>query len=152
MMAYKAYRGKAKEDGRWVYGAYYPHMPPLIAEGDEDIDNIRHFIIVVEPSLIGMERPTKMVEVISDSVGQYIGRIDVHSEHVFEGDILLAEDFRDSDVPKFIGVVEFNNSSFLINQGDFMKHYRWMDYDVEVIGNICDDNLEDLELRYERRT
>ena len=65
---------------------------------------------------------------------QFTGLLDKKGKKIYEGDIVR---FRDACDYKhtWSGFVDFADGSFRIN-GDFIKHYRWIDYEVEVIGNI----------------
>ena len=79
--------------------------------------------------------------VISATVGQYTGRNDKNGVKVFEDDIVKCHDTLKDRT--FVGVVGYDSCSFMICDGG-TSHYRWDDYDVEVIGNIH-DNPELLE-------
>ena len=56
---------------------------------------------------------------------------------IFEGDIVQGKDRLEKHLEVF-GYIDHKNGSFVIT-GDFMTHYRWLDYEVEVIGNIHDN-------------
>lgn len=79
--------------------------------------------------------------VFPETVGQYTGRKDKNGVKVFEGDIIKCRDILTNRT--FTGVVSYGSCSFAIYDGS-CSHYRWMDYDVEVIGN-AHDNPELLE-------
>lgn len=125
------FRGKRVADGKWLYGYYsdekaedtdFPCIVPLVPVPDYDW------------------------AVDSETVGQYIGLTDKNGKKVFEGDIVKANDAHTK--MSFIGVVKFDNGSFYICDSNFNSHYRWMDYEVEIIGNIY-DNPELLDVSYE---
>jgi uncharacterized phage protein (TIGR01671 family) len=80
--------------------------------------------------------------VYTDTVGQYTGLTDKNDKKIFEGDIVRGNDNLEMDL-EVSGYIDHQNGSFVI-VGDFMTHYRWLDYEVEVIGNIH-DNPELLE-------
>ena len=117
------FRGKRVDNGEWVYGGIsFQHNKAFIYTDDLPYDNT--------------------VEIDPATVGQYIGRKDKNNKKVWEGDLVRC---RDSYEPlTFQGKVSFDNASFFVKT-DTGGHYRWMDYEVEVIGNIF-DNIEPLEV------
>lgn len=78
---------------------------------------------------------------------QYAGLEDYFGKEVFMGDIVSVTDTYNNN-HKFYGVVEFDNASFMINQGDTCKHYRWIDYSFVVLGNVH-ENPELIEKLFE---
>jgi len=58
--------------------------------------------------------------------------------------IVEVKDHYPAGVSMFTGVVMFDNGSFMI-KSDIGAHYRWLDYEAEVLGNIF-DNPELLEV------
>ena len=84
--------------------------------------------------------------VYTDTLGQFTGLTDMNGKKIFEGDIVHVHDRLlrcDKPFHEFDGVIEHQNGSFVI-VGGIMTHYRWLDYDVTVLGNIH-DNPELLE-------
>ena len=111
------FRGERTDGGGWVEGAYLSHIDTnkiIVKDGDADSVFIFH---TVKPQ----------------TVAQYIGRDDINGRKIFEGMRVRATDNMPDGVEPFEGVVIFTNCSFAIKSGHTI-HYRWMDYEVEVIG------------------
>ena len=78
------------------------------------------------------------VDVTPNTIGEYTGGKDTNGVRIFEGDIVRIHNTLikpDKPFHKFEGVVDFKDSSFCIVREE-ITHYRWMDYEIEVIGNI----------------
>ena len=105
------FRGERTDGGGWVEGYYKAYVGRF--HNDE-----LHYI---GDNLVN-----------SQSVGQYIGRDDINGRKIFEGMRVRATDNMPDGVEPFEGVVIFTNCSFAIKSGHTI-HYRWMDYEVEVI-------------------
>lgn len=113
------FRAKRLDNEKWIEGCYYHCCGTAYGAT---------FIAVNDFGFI---------EVISHTVGQYIGENDKNGEKIFEGDIVLSE-------YGTIGIVEWDNEhcSFLVNIGD--DYQMLTDSEYQVIGNIY-DNYEFLQ-------
>ncbi len=126
------FRGKTLT-GKWVEGAYYKQE--LFYGDKEDAD-----IIITSKETLDNDFALERYIVIPETVGQYTGLTDKNGKKIFEGDIVKCKDYLETKPFEFEfqGYVDFKNGSFVI-VGGFMTHYRWLDYEVEVIGNIHDN-------------
>lgn len=124
------FRGKRIDNSEWI-------------EGDlkhDDLDFDTDIVYIYFHNKI--EGRYETAEVDPATIGQFTGLHDKHRKRIFEGDIVKVHDaYKQYIEPnnEFTGVVEFDNASFLINQDDCVKHYRWMDYECEVVSNIHDN-------------
>ena len=131
------FRGKTILHNKWVEGAF--SMKDCDSPFGEMVDN---------PSIIKYEEPYSGFwnRVYPETVGQFTGLTDMNGKKIFEGDIVHVHDCLlrcDAPYHEFDGVIEYKNGSFVI-VSEPMTHYRWLDYDVTVLGNIH-DNPELLE-------
>lgn len=122
------FRGKRIDNGEWVYGWAFGDKAKSIIEIDKEY-----------PNEYGVEAYYTSV-VIPETVGQYTGLKDRKGKKIFEGDIVKGEDHYNYRLP-FNGTVGFKDGSFVII-GEAVTHYRWMDYSVEIIGNIHEEVQE----------
>ena len=114
------FRGKDPVSGEWYYGYYVKRN-----DGDRG-------------SLILEDYYLESYEIVKqETVGQYTGVKDKRGVKIFEDDIVKVYDVYCNET--VVGVVEFCDGSFRICDTDFTSYYRWMDYEVEVIGNIYDN-------------
>ena len=156
------FRGKRANNGEWEYGDLWCNPYG------------KRVVCIVSP--INDQGTTGGNEVDPDTVGQYTGLTDKNGRKIFEGDIVLTQDYYDKPYAKnrkskkHIGIVEYKigSSSGFYNKetGKWdahkeweaewivkVKHYGkfrhciWGDFfDCEVIGNIY-DNPELLEVK-----
>ena len=122
------FRGRDIDDEytNWYYGYYigYDFGSQILYYEDDDLSQ-------------------SCCTVDSNTVGQYTGIDDKNGVKIFEADILKVKDSLPGGEMEFVGVVDFINGSFVIVNEE-MTHYRWIDCEIEVIGNKF-DNPELLE-------
>ena len=138
------FRGK-KDDDEWVYGSFC--MDAL--EQFNGLCGVDGFIRLYDKAKGKMQT----YEVDRETIGQYTGLKDKDGKRIFEGDI-VAQNWYDYDEPRddSFGKVVFceydcSFSVMDVNKDGFMPlgrcgSYHW---EVEVIGNIHDNKLEDFD-------
>ena len=115
------FRGKRVDNGEWETGS-------LLVERMNTSDQQ----VMIADKMTGY--PTL---VLPETIGQYTGLTDLHGTRIFEADIVKVYDVYCNET--VVGVVEFCDGSFRIYDKDFTSYDRWMNYEVEVIGNVYDD-------------
>ena len=95
------FRGIAKKGGAWVYGAYIPRDIDYITEKITE----KPFIVI---SSEDKKIDGKWVEIIPETLGQYIRKRDKNGKMIFEGDIVKFGNDRfivvyDCDLCAFMG-------------------------------------------------
>ena len=133
------YRGKRKDNGEWVEGAYYKQT---LYYGDPCE---KHYIITSTESL-DYDQVLEYYEVDPETVGEHIGMTDKKGKKIFEGDVIRTITFG-FDCDKFITEIKFGACSGV--QGFYLANGRGMFYfgqtdltvmdDTEVIGNRFDN-------------
>ncbi len=138
------FRGKRKDNGEWITVRTVLHL----SDGTVYMPSIRNDVPIAtmtEEGNIVELRNIFWCEIVPETLCQYVGTTDIKDNRIFEGDIVKVKD--NLTEMTFIGEVGYSNSSFAISDG-FITHYRWIDYEVEVIGNVI-DNPELLEAENE---
>ncbi len=137
------FRGKRKDNGEWVYGAY------IVMHHNDKRTHLHHFIIPDNSDLsFGVKVEDILVEVIPETVGQYTGLKDKNGKQIFEGDIIKTKFFGKqvgdvvvADYDEF--VVKFDTGAFYLVECKArrfsMAYIEEPCLGFEVVGNIHDN-------------
>lgn len=77
----------------------------------------------------------KLISLYHIHVMQWIGLKDKNGKDIYMGDVVVGETFEGVPIK---GIVDFDSGSFYITDR-CTSFYRWVDYEVEVIGNIYEN-------------
>lgn len=129
------FRGKRLDNGEWVEGAFL-----------NDRDGVFYICPAVSDISYGDSGNRMRIgcwyKVASSTVGQCTGLKDKNGKKIFEGDIvdILTEN-------EEIGVIEYDDGGFQVEADGFIVdfHANINGTDLEVIGNIHDNKLEDFD-------
>lgn len=137
------FRGKRIDTGEWIEGHYGEYM---IMTGE----SIPCVSIPNKEAVCG----STCCDVEASTVGQYTGMTDKNSKKIFEGDILkIVHKYQspfDDDTNEYTDittdVVHFDDEGLCFSYGKspFLCVVDNVTAEYEVIGNIYDDNLEEL--------
>ena len=122
------FRGKRVDNGKWVYGV--PIKKALVGSHDG-------YYPKIIPECDGRHQTVYSIVIKEETIGQYTGLRDKNGTRIFEADIVKVYDVYCNET--VVGVVEFCDGSFRIYDKNFTSYDRWMYYEVEVIGNVYDN-------------
>lgn len=149
------FRGKRKDNGEWIEGI------PIKTYDTEIGINLPLRYKPKNITLMNNDRvllccamddsayfDTEDYPIIDDeTVGQYTGLKDRNNVKVFEGDIVACSQSGSYG----ISVIVYDNSAFYVMplNGNILERTLWdywyNDWDIEVIGNVFDNSLEELQ-------
>lgn len=145
------YRGKRKDNGEWVYGAY------IVMHHNDGRTHLHHFIIPDDSDLsFGVKVEDILVEVIPETVGQYVRWTDKGGTQIFEDDICVVRcGMMYGQTHEAMGVICYSNMGMLSlkrKDGVYDDFFFCVSvgspdwYEIEVVSNIH-DNPELLEAK-----
>jgi uncharacterized phage protein (TIGR01671 family) len=121
------FRAKRVDNGEWVEGYYI-----------EDIENNKAYIFDKNYASIKSGMFSCYYEVISESVGMWTGLNDKNGKKIFEGDIVIADDFSNgccTNQLKIKTIIKFVNCGYQLNGRGYNPDFST----CEIIGNITDN-------------
>lgn len=120
-----------------VFGSYYTCNKTTYCfkeDYDSDPNNTEHYILFDRMTDWGLPNQQLIVDVYSESVGQYIEIRDKHNVEIYEGDIILIND-------EYIYIVINNTECTSIDGKDTIDlKYTEPINSIEIIGNIHDNS------------
>lgn len=148
------FQGKRRDNGEWVKGFYYEHGKPLqCISNPNEIKIDKGCIVRTGFADWNMPRQVEFIEVIPETVGQFIGLLDMSGDRpqkIYEHDVVEITLYSHSESAKIIcqhrRKIEFKDGMFGVQwtRTDFLslKHHFADSCSIIRIGNIWDDNLE----------
>lgn len=134
------FRGKRADNGEWIYGSLLVDYPCCKNGVDETVK--LYSILDFKTN----EEEVKKVEVIPETVGQYIGLTDKNGKKIFEGDIVIDEQSGYEYIIKWFQ--EYACYALADKRGNMVFDAYEIDMflnDLIVVGNIH-DNSEYMEV------
>lgn len=82
------FRGKRKDNGEWIEGFAYEHEAPLTCFANDPKEKSKWYIVRTAFADWGLPRKVEMIEVVPETLGQFVGKTDKNGVKIFEGDIV----------------------------------------------------------------
>lgn len=143
------YRGKSIETKKWIYGGFHKWEKRQVCPMGDSLkeDDVSYVITINSFADWNMPRNMQAVEVMPDTVGQYIGRSDKNKKKIYEGDILLTDCWHTLLIVYFDeDYLQFRVREVVSSRENSIDYYdNNNNVKIEVVGNIY-DNPEMLEV------
>lgn len=139
------FRGKRIQDNEWVYGFYSQfHNRPVIDE-----PNSHQIFEVLEDKksirIAGTAIGGVWHIVDNNTISQYTGLKDANGRKIFEGDIIVGDIPELLDSKNLIGVVEYEESSFVVR---FINRQSW---EIQRVGFCSFNNYKIIGNKFDNK-
>lgn len=111
------FRAKRKDNGQWIYGFFYEKPQPLQCIASEDDKPEKRECYILFPGFADWNMPRQLhqVEVVPETVSQYIGIRDINGKEVYCGSYfyyhgVLRKIVYRKDNASYMGIVVKNNT------------------------------------------
>lgn len=125
------FRGKRRDNGQWVEGAFCPKNT------DGPFGPMKD-----DPSIIKLDKPYDgfWFAVDGDTVGQHIGLKDKNGKPIFEGDLCLCDRHINDSFDKTVFEIMFDPLRGYYGESSWGSEFDGTSFELcEVIGNIHDN-------------
>lgn len=135
------FRGKRIDNGKWVYGTYYEHLPPLqafTAKGQE-VEKSKYYIANTAFADWNMPRQVEFIEVDVSTLGQFTGLKDKNNNEIYEADIIKYSNSEEEGVGEIAWSPAHMTWRIMFDNDPSLLYYFQCSSELEVIGNIFEN-------------